>query len=384
VSATLRSLTFPWIVVVQDQASFGDLDTGHYEESSQSFRFGVDSTTPCGTAAQLALDITAAGGYTVTRVIDLTLETDEQFQSLQFFDDMEGVAPNGFTHYAEAGVDDWAYVTTDAYSATHSWFASDAGSVKNASLVSPPLFVTETSVLTFRHKYILEEGWDGAVLEISTDAGETWTDIGQSYNSQQEPLGAAFESPFLPGTPFWSGSSGGFVLETVNLGAMMSPLNEPLYAGSTVLIRWRIGCDSENSSPPHIGWWIDDISLTDSGTFTTLCDATAPCNLISDVPDGPPGPAVSRVEQNRPNPLRSSTMFAYSVGQGVERPVALRIFNIAGQVVRTLVDEVQESGSYEVSWDGTDDSGSRVPGGIYFYELKVGGERLVKKLTKVR
>jgi M6 family metalloprotease-like protein len=382
VVATLRDVSGR-ILVNESSATYGDLAARHFEDGSQVFDIGIDSSTPCLTPAQLAIDITADGGYAVTRTIDLLLESDEAFQPLQFFDDVEGVEPNGFTHSAETGTDDWGYVTSASYSPSHSWFASDAGAVKNASLVSPPLYVSPGSVLSFRHQYILEEGFDGAVLEISTDEGATWQDIGASYNSAAEPLGVAFGSPFAPGTAFWSGHSGGFVLETVNLGAATSPLGEPLYAGNVVLIRWRIGCDDTNSEPPFVGWWVDDISLTDSGTFTTVCDATEPC-LIVGVPDSPRVPVFSLLEQNRPNPMSPSTVFGYRLGQGDAGPVSLRIYNIAGQVVRTLVNEPQAEGSYEVVWDGGADGGQKVPGGIYFYELRTRSQRFVNKLTKVR
>jgi hypothetical protein len=382
VTARLYSQT-GYTFVQPTPVSYGDLDARHYELGAQPFVVGISHDAPCSTVANLTLEITAAGGYTVSRTIPLLLETDETFQSLQFADDVEGTPPNGFTHYAESGADDWQVVTTASASPTHAWFSGDQPVVKNASLVSPPLYVSPTSVLSFRHQYILEEGGDGAVLEISTDDGATWTDIGATYNSQQEPAGAAFGSPFAPGRAFWSGSSGGFVQETLNLGAMQSALGDPLYAGQVVLVRWRIGCDNDNTTPPHEGWWIDDISLTDSGIFTTACDATAPCALVG-VPEAPSVPVGSVLEQNRPNPLAGSTVMSYKVAAGGVRPVSLRVFNIAGQVVRTLVDKAQEGGDYKVTWDGSSDSGDAAPNGIYFYELRVGAERYVRKLTKIQ
>ena len=334
------------------------------------------------TAATLALDITAEGGYAVTRNIALLLESDEGFQSLDFFDDMEGTEPNGFTHSAESGSDDWGYVTSDAFSPTHSWFTADDAAVKNASLVSPPLFVTANSVLSFRHHYNLENGFDGAVLEISTDDGATWTDIGQSYNSSLNPIGPAFGGPFAPAQPFWSGNSQGWQLETVNLGAMNSPLGEPLYAGKTALIRWRIGCDDSNTEPPHVGWWIDDISLTESGSFAVACDVTPSCNPVS--VGGGDAPRSSTLELSRPNPIRSSAIFRYQVAPEDAGEVTLAVYDIAGREVRTLVREHRAAGSYQAVWDRTDNSGGQVRGGIYFYQLRVGTHRFARKVTVVK
>ena len=57
--------------------------------------------------------------------------------------------------------------------------------------------------------------------------------------------------------------------------------------------------------------------------------------------------------------------------------MSLKVFNITGQLVRTLVDESRAGGAYEVAWDGRDDSGIAVSSGTYFYELRADG-RLIQ------
>jgi len=378
VQATLRPAS-DRLFVVAGAGSYGDLEAKHFEE--RVFRIRVGTTTTCQTPATLALDLTAAGGYAVTRTINVLLETDVDFVPQQFMNDVEGGIA-GFTHYAESGSDDWSIVTSDAASPTHSWFANDQGATTNVSLQTPPLFVSSSSVLTFKHKYILENGFDGAVLEISTDDGGTWTDIGPNYNSSQNPLGPAFGSPFAPGKAFWSGNSGGFIQSSVNLGTMTSPLGEPLYAGKTVLIRWRLGCDNENSSAPFVGWWIDDIRLTDSGTFTTVCDGTASCE-----PVGVPGETLKHVTAlypSRPNPMRASTQISYQIADDEAGPISLRIFDVSGRVVHVLVNDVRQAGTYEEAWNGKNATGNDLPGGLYFYELATSRSRHVEKLVILR
>jgi hypothetical protein len=362
--------------------TFGDLDARHFENGSAPFQFVVDSSTPCLAPAQLALDISADGGYAVTRTLDFVLESDVSFVAQEFFENVEAGVSASFSHTAESGTDDWAIVSTDAYSPTHSWFTSDGGAVKDASLVSPPLFVSAGSVLTFRHRYVLESNYDGAVLEISTDDGDTWTDIGQSYNGSLDPRGPAFGSPFAPGKAFWTGNSNGFVLQTVNLGAMNSALGQPLYAGKTVRIRWRIGTDNANSIAPFIGWWVDDIRLTSSGTFSTVCDATPACSVVG-VPG--PGPAVARTqfESGRPNPMSTSSVFRYQVAPEDAGPIVLRVFDISGRTVKSLVETTQPSGQYQITWDRSDDGGIKVRSGLYLVELRAGAKRIARKMTLV-
>ena len=91
--------------------------------------------------------------------------------------------------------------------------------------------------------------------------------------------------------------------------------------------------------------------------------------------------------QNFPNPLRGPrTTLAYRVPEGgpALRPVTLRVFDIRGRLVRTLVDEDQAPGLFEIDWDGRDAYGRTVPSGIYPYRLDVSGQALVRKLLVVR
>ena len=55
----------------------------------------------------------------------------------------------------------------------------------------------------------------------------------------------------------------------------------------------------------------------------------------------------------------------------MQGPVTLRVYNAAGQLVRTLVDDMQspQVGGFSVAWDGRDNAGSAVSSGVYFYKL---------------
>jgi flagellar hook assembly protein FlgD len=72
--------------------------------------------------------------------------------------------------------------------------------------------------------------------------------------------------------------------------------------------------------------------------------------------------------QNYPNPFNPTTEIAYELK--ADQPVNLQIFNAKGQLVKTLVDEVQTAGTKTVTWNGTDDNGNSVTSGVYFYKMK--------------
>lgn len=89
-----------------------------------------------------------------------------------------------------------------------------------------------------------------------------------------------------------------------------------------------------------------------------------------------------RLFQNYPNPFNPTTTIKYSLPK--ETKVVLKIFNLHGQEVRTLVNEIQSSGSEYVVWDGKDNSGYAVSSGVYFYGIQTGRIIKSKKMLLVR
>ncbi len=88
------------------------------------------------------------------------------------------------------------------------------------------------------------------------------------------------------------------------------------------------------------------------------------------------------LHQNYPNPFNASTTIAYSLER--DGRVKLEIYNIAGQRVRTLVDERLMAGQHRVVWDGTADSGHEVTSGIYWYRLRSDDRTEMKKMIYMR
>ena len=83
--------------------------------------------------------------------------------------------------------------------------------------------------------------------------------------------------------------------------------------------------------------------------------------------------------QNFPNPFNPVTTIPFDIGGRTH--VRLTIYNIAGQLVRTLVDETLDADSYAVEWDGRDESGAAVASGVYFYKLMASRFHDVRKLV---
>jgi hypothetical protein len=88
------------------------------------------------------------------------------------------------------------------------------------------------------------------------------------------------------------------------------------------------------------------------------------------------------LEQNYPNPFNPTTTIGFHINSPIL--VKLSIFNLMGQEVRTLVHEFKPVGSYQVTWDGRDNSGNVMPTGQYFYKFQAGNETLMKRMTLVK
>ena len=94
-------------------------------------------------------------------------------------------------------------------------------------------------------------------------------------------------------------------------------------------------------------------------------------------------PAAFSLASNYPNPFNPATTIRYALPQAAD--VRLTVYNVVGQVVRTLVAEHQSAGRYLVAWDATNDNGHSLSAGIYFYRLQAGDEfHAVKKMLLLK
>jgi hypothetical protein len=83
--------------------------------------------------------------------------------------------------------------------------------------------------------------------------------------------------------------------------------------------------------------------------------------------------------RNHPNPFTSATSLDFMVASSGH--LRLEIFSSSGERVRTLVDDYRDSGSYSVSWDGSNSSGASVPSGNYIVRLSSGGYMVQQQIT---
>lgn len=95
-----------------------------------------------------------------------------------------------------------------------------------------------------------------------------------------------------------------------------------------------------------------------------------------------PGPRVFTLDQNRPNPFKTSTAIRYAVPRTAYLDLA--VYDVTGRLVTRLVGSEQKPGYYSVVWRGEDARGRRVPAGTYYYLLRADDKLLSKRMLLVR
>jgi hypothetical protein len=125
----------------------------------------------------------------------------------------------------------------------------------------------------------------------------------------------------------------------------------------------------------------DPLKIT-VGTLTASSVTVTDGSAVVDAPFAAPATEPVALSQNYPNPFHPETVIRYEI----EAParVALRVYDLRGAMIRTLVDRQTPAGSYEVRWDGRDDAERPVSAGVYFYEIQAGESRQARRMLVLK
>ncbi|KPL26768.1 MAG: hypothetical protein AMS23_00210 [Bacteroides sp. SM1_62] len=225
-------------------------------------------------------------------------------------------------------------------------------------LKNPVVISQSNAILSYKDIALVEPGeygsqfgdanmWDFVVVEASHD-GLLWLPISNGYDARADTIWQAiYDSRSNP-----DGSM--FVTHSIDLLNTLSP-------GDTVFIRFRLYADSGVNG---WGWVIDDIEIQKQN---------AGDNLLPDY---------YYLAQNYPNPFNSRTTITYALPERSQ--VNIKVYDILGQEIITLKNEVQDRGEDFVEWDGRNKNGKMVASGMYIYRLTAAGNNLSKKMILLR
>lgn len=196
---------------------------------------------------------------------------------------------------------------------------------------------TEGSLLLYFDSHLYTEwDYDPVTVEISED-GESWTELFRKSGRHD----------------FWQ-------KEYVSLDD---------YQGKSVFLRFRLRDESIASDLTDPGWTLDNIAIVAGESFVSESEV----DYI---------PGIAALGTNYPNPFKEETKIRYSLGQPAE--VELKVYNLKGQLVYAEKSGSKNAGDHELVFKGKDNKGKTLPGGVYFYRLKVGKYSKTRKMVIIK
>ncbi len=154
--------------------------------------------------------------------------------------------------------------------------------------------------------------------------------------------------------------------------------------GDFSLGEWRLVLEKRAQNSDLFALQLNpEYQYTLGGGETVRYGFSLAAEVATDVKGNDPSPRFPfQVQRNYPNPFNPSTRIAYSIGK--LGPVSVKIYDVAGRLVRVLVDDIGEPGVYNILWDGMNDSGRHVGSGIYFCMMWSGEFAETKKFILLR
>lgn len=198
----------------------------------------------------------------------------------------------------------------------------------------------ETAYISFSTKYEFYEG-DVGYVEVSVDNGQTWEQIGEPFTGNQ----SEHELSEIPLDSY-----------------VKSDIEE-------FTMRFKIINNPKNSFPK---WYIDDVILHPNEESSTAVKSEP--HYIE--------PDYFVLNKNYPNPFNQSTVITYSMSH--QQHLTIKILNILGQEVATLLDKQQMPGEYSITWNGRDHSGHEVNSGVYYCRIQTVNKTLTRKMLLLK
>lgn len=184
----------------------------------------------------------------------------------------------------------------------------------------------------------------------TTDGGTTWT-----------PL-----TPAMPGTGSITGISGAVYDFFACRGAFVYRSTD---RGLTWAQTYYSGLSTGVGTMSHLSFAAQGVATTNGWAVTTTGGITSFSGILTDVDEpGSQVPTEFAVMQNYPNPFNPSTTIRYALPKDAR--ITLAVYNVLGQKVAELRNEVQNVGYHEAVWNGTNAAGTQVSSGIYIYRLE--------------
>jgi len=332
-----------YITINNGTASLSVLDARSSFTLTTPFSFSISAAAPVDEEIPMILTTTTNGDIISSDTTIIIIG----FPVFIFEDNSNNPATHWTITKSPASSPQWDSTYKSFYSEPVSYTDSKNGNyVNNATVtmtLTNPLDLTiyASPRLQFQTKFDIESDFDYGQVKVSTNNGSTWISLTGNYTQPGV-------SPQPVGQPVYDGVISSWVKEEIKLES---------YVSSQLKIQFQLKTDDGTRKD---GWYLDDI-----GIFIY----TIPTDILSDAE-----PVYEfALEQNYPNPFNPSTKIKYTIPNVETRRdaslqmVTLKVFDVLGNVVATLVNEEKPAGSYELDFNA-----SQLSSGIYFYKLQAG------------
>jgi nitrous oxidase accessory protein NosD len=167
-------------------------------------------------------------------------------------------------------------------------------------------------------------------------------------------------------------------LENVNVEFMVCSISKQSDADGKFTFSWIAGfTDVHVTHPGYQDKFIPGIPLTPGEIYNLHCTLSQATSILSS--DQPHVSSELKLRSNYPNPFNSETLIEYYIPKFSQ--VNIEIYSINGQLIRKLIDESQNSGTYFVTWNGKNFKGNTVSSGVYLYMIRSCASVKTKKLV---
>jgi hypothetical protein len=221
-------------------------------------------------------------------------------------------------------------------------------------------------------KFISKTG-ENAIIVITTDTKPNYSDGSQLVVGDE--IGIFTSAGLCCGAVVWENINAAI---TVWGDDSQTESIDGFHAGDALNFRvYRKKTASEH--PAAVKYQESHLAIYQANGFSALTELQG--NVPPSAVTGETGisaPKHFNLFQNYPNPFNPDTRIDYEIP--VSSQVTIKIFNILGQHVRTLVNEFKLAGNHSITWDRTDNFGNEVPSGIYVYVMSAQDFEMMKRM----
>jgi FlgD Ig-like domain len=221
-------------------------------------------------------------------------------------------------------------------------------------------------------EYLPATGWDPVDMRLTTQ-----------INTQSEPQIDAdpIDNLYVVWTDQRNGASNPDIFYRERMGGVWQPEMSLVGAGTdtTNQVQQFPGITHDGTGKAYVTW--TDWRLPASSGRNKDVFYKEGIGVVTDV-ETSPAPPLSRLLQSYPNPFNPLTKITFRMERDAQ--VSLRVYDVQGRLIRTLVDDFLAAGPRVVEWDGADDRGLPVASGTYYLRLQGGGTYLSRTINLLK